>query len=328
MSYFIKIDNRERALIDYLQKEGYGFDEEALDIGDIQFVEKKSRIPLIIIERKTYPDLEASIKDGRYKEQKERMLKAYPYKVRKILLLEGEPTARNFRLPRKVLDGVMVNSMIRDHIQVFRCRNFEEICNFLNTIILNIPKYLDEMILSITDVEENNKNTIATFSNELEAYTHSVKVGKKDNLSPKICFRNMLCQISGVSNQIADAIVERYGSLFQFVNYFHSKYGEERDGMAAELGNLRMGGKSNRKIGIVSQKIVEQIFYSFDSVDSVEEATLPVSVEEVVIPVEEAIPIVEEVPIVVVEEKALAKKKKKDVKKKKEVINLFNVFSD
>ncbi len=99
MSYFIKIDNREQAFATFMTNDGYAFDLEPLDVGDIQFVDKVSKIPFIIIERKTYADLEASIKDGRYKEQKERMLKAYPYKVRKILLLEGDP--KKFRMGEK-----------------------------------------------------------------------------------------------------------------------------------------------------------------------------------------------------------------------------------
>lgn len=253
MSYFIKIDNREKAFIDFMTKDGYAFDVEPLDVGDIQFVDRTSKIPFIIIERKTYADLEASIKDGRYKEQKERMLKAYPYKVRKILLLEGDPS--KFRMGKKTLNSVIVNSMIRDHISVYCCRDFAELCGLLETIILNLPKYIDELIKSVCMMNE-----VATFENELSAYTHSVKVAKKENNTPKICFRNMLCQINGISNSIADVIVEKYGHLYGFIEMLKTTHGEDYAKMSAEIGELKYGKGNGRKIGVVGTYIVSQIF--------------------------------------------------------------------
>ncbi len=260
MSYFIKIDNRESAFADFMTQDGYAFDLEPLDVGDIQFVHRASKIPFIIIERKTYPDLEASIKDGRYKEQKERMLKAYPYKVRKILLLEGSPA--KFHMGEKTLRSVIINSMIRDHISVYCCRDFAEICVMLETIILNLPKYVDELIQSTCVIGGDNQ--IAAFGNELEAYTHSVKSGKKENLTPKICFRNMLCQINGISNSVADMLVEKYESLYAFINHLKMTHGEDYGAMSAEIGELKYGkgGKAGdgRKVGIVGRSIVSQLF--------------------------------------------------------------------
>ena len=69
MNYIIKIDNREKDIIAILQNKGYNFELENLDLGDFQFLDLTSKEPIIIIERKTYSDLNASIKDGRYKEQ-------------------------------------------------------------------------------------------------------------------------------------------------------------------------------------------------------------------------------------------------------------------
>ncbi len=256
MSYFIKIDNREQAFATFMTNDGYAFDLEPLDVGDIQFVDKVSKIPFIIIERKTYADLEASIKDGRYKEQKERMLKAYPYKVRKILLLEGDP--KKFRMGEKTLNSVIVNSMIRDHISVYCCRDFTEICVLLETIIINLAKYDSEIIKSACTLD--GENSIPVFENDLEAYTHSVKVGKKENLTPKICFRNMLCQINGISNTVADALVEKYDSLYAFLNTLKEKYGENYEEMSNEIGELKYGKGNGRKIGIIGRNIVSQLF--------------------------------------------------------------------
>ena len=72
MSIICKIDNRER---DIIQKFDDNIVKENLDIGDIQIIYKDNNDEklLVIIERKTYDDLSTSIKDGRYKEQKQRI---------------------------------------------------------------------------------------------------------------------------------------------------------------------------------------------------------------------------------------------------------------
>lgn len=265
MSYFIKIDNREQAFADFMTKDGYGFDLEPLQVGDIQFVDKATKIPFIIIERKTYADLEASIKDGRYKEQKERMIKAYPYKVRKIILLEGAPST--FKMGQKTLNSVIVNSIIRDNISIYCVKDFGELCEFLESIIINLAKYGEQLIKEVCTI--NSENNIATFHNELEAYTHSVKTGKKENLTPKICFRNMLCQINGISNSVADMLVEKYEHMYGFIKYYNEKYKEDYEGMSAELSELKYGSGKGRKIGIASKNIISHIFgITFPEVNS------------------------------------------------------------
>jgi crossover junction endonuclease MUS81 len=265
--------------------EGYAFDVEPLDVGDIQFVHRGSKIPFIIIERKTYSDLEASIKDGRYKEQKERMLKAYPYKVRKILLLEGD--AKKFRMGEKTLRGVIANSMVRDHISIYCCRDFTELCGLLETIILNLPKYIDELISSVCVV--GGENVIPAFESSLEAYTHSVKTGKKENLTREVCFRNMLCQINGISNSVADILVEKYGSMNGLMSEMKERHGADYEAMSAEIGEMKYGKGNGRKIGVIGREIISQLFD------------------------------------ITMEEKA---EKKKRVAKKEKVADLSNVFSD
>ena len=83
-NYFIRLDNREKELIKNKAKLGFPVKTEQLVVGDIQFWDGNNI--LICIERKTYADLSASIKTGRYREQKHRLLKSYPKKVITYLL--------------------------------------------------------------------------------------------------------------------------------------------------------------------------------------------------------------------------------------------------
>ncbi len=76
MTFILKVDNREKDLIQLLENQNVSFIKENLEIGDIQFLEKDdtNNQLLVLIERKSYLDLSNSIKDGRYKEQKNRIL--------------------------------------------------------------------------------------------------------------------------------------------------------------------------------------------------------------------------------------------------------------
>ena len=67
------IDNRE-TIKDYFQDKDY-VKIKNLDIGDYIF--KYDDKDILIIERKTIEDYAASIKDGRHREQKQRLLSNY-----------------------------------------------------------------------------------------------------------------------------------------------------------------------------------------------------------------------------------------------------------
>ena len=70
----LSIDKRERKLINYFSQ--YKFVSTiTLDLGDLIIFDKEKK-PLLIIERKTIADLYASIVDGRYREQKARLIKS------------------------------------------------------------------------------------------------------------------------------------------------------------------------------------------------------------------------------------------------------------
>ena len=66
------IDNRENDLIQLIEKLDINFEKKNLILGDISF--NKDENELLIIERKTISDLVCSIKDGRHKEQKLRLM--------------------------------------------------------------------------------------------------------------------------------------------------------------------------------------------------------------------------------------------------------------
>lgn len=242
MDYIIKFDNREKDLIKILEDKGYNVTLENLDLGDIQFVDLTTKEIIIIIERKTYSDLSASIKDGRYKEQKERMIHSIKKSIRKIVLLEGENTS-TFKLPINTLTGVIINTMIRDNIHIFMSKTKNTTIEFIENIILQLPKYYDDLKKEIIsgEIKEFNNNQ-----------NHNYKISKKENLTQEVCFRNMLSQIPGISINMASIFVDKYKNMATFI--IELKKEGDKENIIKLLGNEKYG---TRKIG---NKTAEKIY--------------------------------------------------------------------
>ena len=236
MEYIIKFDNREKDLIKLFELKEHHFTLENLDIGDIQFVDSKTNEILILIERKTLADLCASIKDGRYKEQKERMLHSIKKNIRKIILIEGE-SIEKFTLPQSTYSSVIINTMIRDNIHIHICKNINETVQFIENIILQLPKYYSDLQNEI--ILEQPK----TFQNEYNCSTT-----KKENITQKICFRNMLSQIPGISNSIASVFVEKYGNMENFITTLKTNGNNDKKSIIKLIGS-EQHGKNKRKVG-------------------------------------------------------------------------------
>lgn len=248
MDYIIKFDNREKDLIKILEDKGYNVTLENLDLGDIQFVDLTTKEIIIIIERKTYADLSASIKDGRYKEQKERMIHSIKKSIRKIVLLEGENTS-TFKLPINTLTGVIINTMIRDNIHIFMSKTKNDTIEFIENIILQLPKYYDDLKKEIIsgEIKEFNNNQ-----------NHNYKISKKENLTQEVCFRNMLSQIPGISINMASIFVDKYKNMATFI--IELKKEGDKENIIKLLGNEKNG---TRKVG---NKTAEKIYnFVFES---------------------------------------------------------------
>jgi crossover junction endonuclease MUS81 len=247
MDYIIKFDNREKDLIKILELKEYNMTLENLDIGDIQFVDLKTKEIMIVIERKTYSDLSASIKDGRYKEQKERLIHSLKNSCRKIILIEGTDKT-TFSLPVSTISSIIINTLIRDNIHIYMSDDKNSTIEFIENIILQLPKYYEDLQKEIIHGE------IKLFQNE-----HNCNTFKKDNLTQEVCFRNMLAQIPGVSISIASVYVNKYKNMESFINKLKEN-NNNKDNIITLLASEKHG-KNNRKVGEkLSQKIYNYIF--------------------------------------------------------------------
>lgn len=227
-----------------------------LDVGDI-IIEKFNSPIKIIIERKTISDLNSSIKDGRYKEQKLRLKTAANNdSIRICYLLEGLIPYNDKFISKIPILGFYNNTMIRDNIIVFRSISIEESCEIIKHIYDKLEK--NEEIFIKSQIKENILDNIN--SEEIE-YANTLKLKKKENITGNVFFMETLALIPGVSINMSSVIVNKYGTLMNLIETYGKIENEgERLRLLRDLEMKVSNGEKVRKIGIKnSEKIYKFI---------------------------------------------------------------------
>jgi ERCC4-type nuclease len=241
------VDVRERALIEALTgpaaAAGIPVEVRQLDVADVE-VRTGSRL-LLLVERKTLPDLASSLRDGRYHEQKRRLESAAgchqaasdpPCCV--CYVIEGGASGRfafDGMLPSQWpvesrLQALLASLMVRHRTPAAFTRDVLDTAAFL--------------LLSARLLGEQKKET----SYAAVACKQSAAASRKrDNVDPRQCFLHQLCQVPGVSAGIAAKIGEHYASMGHLVRAL-SALPDERQRLL-EL----------KKVPLVGPKLSEQI---------------------------------------------------------------------
>lgn len=238
----IIIDIRENKLIDLFEKNNIEFVKKQLDIGDI-ILEKNDEINLLI-ERKTIQDLISSIKDGRYKEQKTRILSKI--NIDNVLyLIEGR--VDNLKYDEKVVFGSITNMIFRDNIKLINTGNIKQSYD----LILNLKKKFIEG----TFEAKQNLN-----------YNECIKLNKKENITNELFNIQVLSNIPGVSIKMAEVILQEVKSVKELIiKYNKSDIELEKDGIDSEKENEQLlkdiKYSEKRKVGkIISKRIYDFLY--------------------------------------------------------------------
>ena len=172
---------------------------ENLMLGDIHITYKTLNY---IFERKTLQDLQSSIVDGRYKEQKARLLSNTSQKYI-TYIIEGDNilSSNMYSKNKSMIQGAYLHTMFRDNIRIIYTKNIEE----TTTLIL---------LLSTKIIDKPDKFLHEEYTAD-KCYTDFVKLKKKkiDNIDLKSCFIMQLSQIPMISNVIAKNIHLTYTSM-------------------------------------------------------------------------------------------------------------------
>lgn len=254
------IDTRESKLKDYfdsiseeIHKLGINISYQSLNLGDI--ILKCDDLELII-ERKTIYDLFSSIQDGRYKEQKYRLLKNYDIS-QIVYLIEDVGSQSKIKYLRNfasVTYGSIVNTIFRDNIKVVRSFSLEESAKYILNILKkmkNNPEFFKKPIpIQSSEVSEPPNND----------YVNHYKLKKSSEMTPSTCSIIQLSAIPGMSVNMAKIIINQYGSLYKLISAYMAIPEENIDTREQMLMDLELDIKNNkkRKLGKVLSKRVYQ----------------------------------------------------------------------
>jgi ERCC4-type nuclease len=253
MSVDIVIDAHEEKLISALESSQLQqecghllFDIETLDVGDIVY--KQGERLLCLIERKTLDDYVSSIIDKRSKNQSIRisqLRKEYPDLII-IYLIEGQylPKDHRFRsgITRDALYTSLVNRVIRDHFTVYHTRDIEDTA-------LIVTKLYDRLVAHLSQPTDACDERIE--------YLKTIKLAKKDNMTPTNCYVCQLSQIPGVSIEIGNVIAEHYPTMAQLLIAYQQS--TQKQHLLSEIPIPIANDKVRRLGHVISERIYQYI---------------------------------------------------------------------
>ena len=196
----------------------------SLDIGDIHI---KYNDILYIFERKTVKDLISSIHDGRYREQKARMLSIYNTIQLSYIIEEDDVISSKIYSNKSAIQGAYINTMFRDNIRILFTKKISETATLLLSIAVKII--------------ENPKRFISAENAQGDAcYTDYIKLKKKkiENIDEETCYIMQLSQIPHISNIIAKNIAKIYPTMPNLITSLI-----DNDNKIKELGKIDGVGK-------------------------------------------------------------------------------------
>ncbi len=238
--YKLIIDTRENDLINHFNQQNIEYTKAQLDLGDIIITStNKESTMSILIERKTTADLIASIKDGRYKEQKARMGTLHN---KYFFIIEGkmQPSRES---DKKMLWGAVISTQFRDKIDIIRCFDIDETVYFIMRLLERLEKEGCELFNSHLPPEAK--------------YIDVIKTKKKENITPAVCHAMALATIPSINTKTADAIIKYYGSLAGLIEAY--SYEETREDKELMISKVLL--PSGRHVGeSISRKIYNYLF--------------------------------------------------------------------
>jgi ERCC4-type nuclease len=210
----IVLDTREHGLIPLLS----GVPVQQLPVGDALI--KHGEQTVVVIERKTTADFEASFLDGRYREQRTRLLAfCQANKARALYILEGGVDGRVRSLTRPAIQKLIHRLMLRYNVAVW------------------VTRSLEDTAVTLTLLAEQVREDPKVFEGEQLSYTDVMAPTKKANKDdPRAFALGALQGCPGVSAKSAAAVLEACGGSLGGV-----MAAEEATLAAVKVGERRVG---------------------------------------------------------------------------------------
>ena len=186
----------------------FTINKENLPIGDIIVCNDEGE-ELIIIERKTLPDLAASIRDGRYNEQSYRLNNCKLHNHAIYYLIEGDinrfKPSRYGKNPvtKKALMSAMTSISYFKGFSLLRTNHINETAELILQMVDKINRTKKGAFFYAEDNSEKTETSYLAVSKRV----------KKDNITKDNIGAIMISQIPGVSTTSATAIMHKFKTL-------------------------------------------------------------------------------------------------------------------
>lgn len=230
----VVIDSRETKLIDHFERH---VTKKCLDIGDIIL---RDGLYEIIIERKTWTDLYASICDGRYREQRARLLMSRNGKTVVMYVIEGNGLSL---LESSVYDTcrrTLYRLMIGYGVPVHYTQHVKETVQWIEWMA---AKDTLGVYFQTRNMEQDRIENVFQ------------RQDKKSIETPKNLLIGVLSSIHGVSYPLACAIAESFQSLYEMCRSYDILY------EVLNKTEYVVEKTSNKKK--VGQKLIHKIMFLF-----------------------------------------------------------------
>jgi len=174
---------------------------------------------ILLYERKSFVDLLASIKDGRYEEQSHRLIHSSSMNPHNICyLLEGTFSTLRNPMDKRVILSAMTSLSYFKGFSVFRTATIFETAELIWAMANKIQKEFDngKPIPSYTSPSVSSQPLVER-TEQVQvpcAYGNFVKKTKHENITPENIGEILLSQIPGISNHIATEILKHFGGSF------------------------------------------------------------------------------------------------------------------
>ena len=234
------VDSRETRLAEALKVLSVPFQTAGLDVGDF-LIQNETGEPLLVAERKSLADFAASNADGRYREQRARLMAVRGSGVAVLYILEGHWSLGDHlkmygRTPEKQLQRLFTRLILRYGMPVIQTEGILDTARWAKLIM----EQLSDDPTVFTPEGDLATSQVAAMA----GMTAVLSTAKKGNKTPAGTAHAMLSAIPGLGSKKVDALLATH-SIADLVAL-----------SAEQLSALQIGGK---KLGVLGPVITESL---------------------------------------------------------------------
>jgi ERCC4-type nuclease len=235
----IILDEREHGLFEKLAALApNNITKQVLPLGDI-LIQTDDGKDVLLIERKSFSDLLASIKDGRYEEQSYRLIHSSGFPTHSIIyVIEGMFSQVRTPQEKKMILSAMTSINVFKGFSTHRTSTVTETAEWIFALTDKLDREIKKghfppilvansantiALEGGTNEEEQQQNQMNQMNQQNQLVTVSpycsvVKKVKRDNITPANIGEIILCQIPGISSVTAVAIMHKFSSFSVFMD--------------------------------------------------------------------------------------------------------------